>query len=85
MPTERTSVLILRAWRESSPPRLRATIQHTQSVGDTAWHTEHLAAVPAIAVFVHAWLEQLAERTTDTHGPSAAEQVWTDEGGANGD
>ncbi len=61
MATERTAVLILRAWSVSQPSGLRASIRHTSAAGTGLWHTVHLADSRAVERFISTWLREMDE------------------------
>ncbi|MCK9487710.1 MAG: hypothetical protein M0R73_13635 [Dehalococcoidia bacterium] len=57
MVTDRTAVLILRAWAEPhGPSTLRASARYSTAAGRNAWRALNLHGPEAIAAFVHGWL-----------------------------
>lgn len=70
MDTERTAVLILRAWAEARPSGLRVSIRHTSAVGNGLWRTVHLSDAKATERFVSTWLRELEETITEAAPPT---------------
>jgi len=57
MATERTAVLIVRAWAEDHPSTaLRVSIRFTPIVGRSSWETRNLTDAGEVAEFVRSWL-----------------------------
>ncbi|MQA01047.1 MAG: hypothetical protein GEU80_17315 [Dehalococcoidia bacterium] len=85
MVTDRTAVLIVRAWAEpDAPSSLRASARYTSAVGVGAWHTIKFADPDAIAEFVRAWLAEVEAGASSREEPeTTAEDNWLNDGGAN--
>ncbi|MCK9486590.1 MAG: hypothetical protein M0R73_07795 [Dehalococcoidia bacterium] len=86
MATERTAVLILRAWTEARPTgRLRVSLRHTSTAGAGIWRTAHLADAQATEHFVSAWLHEIETGTTGSHRPPTSDSGEAASNGAGSD
>jgi hypothetical protein len=57
LPHERTGVLVLRAWTEGEPPRLRVRITRVADVSSGAEDSIAVASVEEACAVVRRWLE----------------------------
>ena len=66
---ERSGVLVVRAWIEGDPPRLKARITHTIDVTQRERRTATASSADQICAEVRRWIDALEAQQSSVTGP----------------